>query len=92
VLSKGVVGFIRRKTTLIHYLLLPPTLIPTSHVPIAISIGVMQIIVTNYTWNYGINSQNLILYHIDIIGVVWHKALILTIVLYVVPNVNSCKI
>ncbi len=80
-LSKGVVGLIKRKTNLIHYMPLPPTLIPTSHVPIVILISMVQIIVTNYIWNYGINKQNLILYHIDIMGVVWHKDLTLTIVL-----------
>jgi len=80
-LSKSVVGFIRRRTTLIHYMPLPPTLIPTSHVPIVILIGMMQIIVSHYIWNYGINNQNLVLYHINIMGVVWHKDLILTIVL-----------
>jgi hypothetical protein len=80
-LLRGVMDLIRRKTTLIHYMPLPPIVIPTNHVPIVILIGMMQIIVTNYIWNYGINNQNLILYHIDIMGVVWHKDLVLTIVL-----------
>ncbi len=79
-LSKAVVGLIRRRTTLIHYMPLPPTLIPTNHVPIVIFIGTMQIIVSHYIWNYGINKQNLVLHHIDIMGVVWHKDLVLTIV------------
>jgi hypothetical protein len=80
-LSKGVVGLVRRRITLIHYMPLPPTLIPTSHVPIVILIGMMQIIVSHYNWNYGINKQNLVLYHIDIMGVVSHKDLVLTIVI-----------
>jgi hypothetical protein len=47
----------------------------------------MQIIVTNCTWNYGINNQNPIKlwedwwYHIDIMGVVWRKDIVLTIIL-----------
>jgi hypothetical protein len=86
-LSRSVVGLIRRNTTLIHYMPLLPTLIPTNHVPIVILIGMMQNLVTNYIWKYGINNQNLILHHIDIMGVVWHKDLILTIFLKVVPNV-----
>jgi len=57
-LSRNVVGLIKRRTTLIHYMPLPPTLIPSNHVPIVILIGMMQIIVTKYTWNYGINNQN----------------------------------
>jgi len=80
-LSKGVVGLIKRRTTLIHYMPLPPTLIPTSHVPIVILISMMQIIVSHYIWKYGINNKNPVFYHINIMGVVWHKDLILTIVL-----------
>jgi hypothetical protein len=47
-----VVGFIRKKTIKIHHKPQPPTLIPTSHVPIAMHMGGMPITTSHFTHNY----------------------------------------
>jgi hypothetical protein len=49
----GVVGFIRRKIVLIHHKPQLPTLIPTNHVPIVMHMGMMPIIASHFTQNYG---------------------------------------
>jgi hypothetical protein len=48
----GVVGFIRKTIVKIHHKPQPPTLIPTSHAPIAIHMGMMLIITPHFTQNY----------------------------------------
>jgi hypothetical protein len=45
---EGVVGFIEKRTILIHRKPLLPTLIPTNHVPIVIFMCMMQIIVSHF--------------------------------------------
>jgi hypothetical protein len=48
---KGVVGFIRR-ITLIHQKPQPLTLTPTNHVPIAMHMGMIIIIISHFTQSY----------------------------------------
>ncbi len=45
-------GLIRRRIVLIHYRPQPPTLTLISHVPIAMHMGMMSIIVSHFTHSY----------------------------------------
>jgi hypothetical protein len=49
----GVVGLIRRNIVPIHHKPQFPTLILISHVPIVMHMGMMLIIVSHFTQNYG---------------------------------------
>jgi hypothetical protein len=49
----GVVGLTRRKTIPIHHKPQLPTLIPTNHVRIVMHMGMMLIIASHFTQNYG---------------------------------------
>jgi hypothetical protein len=48
----GAMGFIRIFFVKIHHKPQPSTLIPTSHVPIAMHMGMMPIITPHFTHNY----------------------------------------
>jgi hypothetical protein len=49
----GVVGLIRRRTIPIHHKPQLATIIPTSRVPIVMHMGMMPIIASHFTQNYG---------------------------------------
>jgi hypothetical protein len=48
----GVVGLTKKRTVPIHHRPRLPTLIPTSHVPIIMYMGMMLIIASHLTQNY----------------------------------------
>jgi hypothetical protein len=49
----GVVGIIRKRIVPIHHKPQLATLIPASHVPIVMHMGMMPIIASHFTHNYG---------------------------------------
>jgi len=58
---RGVVGLTRRKIDPIHHMPQPPTLIPTDHVLIVMHMGMMLIIASHFTRNYGwVNHRTLV--------------------------------
>jgi hypothetical protein len=66
---EGVVGLIRKGSTLIHHRPQPPTLTPISLVPIVMHMGVMLIIVSYFTQNYNmVNHRTPMLIMAKVLG------------------------
>jgi hypothetical protein len=57
----GVVGLIIKKIVKIHHKPQPPTLISTSHAPIAMHMGMMPIITSHFTQNYNRASPKILM-------------------------------
>jgi len=56
-----VVGLTRKKIDPIHHMPQPSTSIPTNHVPIVMHMGMMPIITSHFTQNYGWVSHRTIM-------------------------------
>jgi hypothetical protein len=65
----GVVSFTRKTIVQIHHKPQLPTLIPTNHVPIVMHMGMMPIIASHFTYNYGkVNYKTLISLMVKVMG------------------------